>query len=108
MPLNNGEYGILGFNNMIPVPACALIPFDISDIEDTKYASLLRHQASFINKHKSDVYHRAGRTYFLATSKDTTGTEDTTNFYRRVCCNFKKLERMADRYNPNYQHKKRT
>ena len=97
MPIERGQYGILGFNNMIPVAPGALISFDISEENDTKYAALLRRQAAFINQHKSDVYSRASKTYYRATTK----TKD--NFFRKVCCDFKKLERACDDYDPNYR-----
>lgn len=99
MPLDNGKYGILGFNNMIPVPSSALIVFDINGESDKHYAELLRRQAYFINRHKADVYDRASKTYFLATTKNK------DSFFVKVCCNFKKLERACDKYDPNYQHK---
>ena len=104
MPIDNGTRGLLGFNNMIPVPSCALITFDINDLEDKKYAALLRRQASFINKHKSEVYHRASRTYYLATSPEAT---EQSCFFKRICCDFKKLEQKCDRYDPNFWSKNR-
>lgn len=100
MPIAGGQYGILGFNNMIPVAKAALIEFDIDNEPDKQYANLLRRQAAFINRNKADVFSRAAKTYFRATTK----TVD--NFFRKVCCDFRKLERACDRYDPN--HKPRT
>lgn len=100
MPLDDGKYGQLGFNNMIPVPASALISFNIDDEPDKQYAALLRHQAAYINRHKADVYHRASRTYFLATSKNR------ESFFVKICCDFKRLESACDHYDPNYRKKK--
>ena len=100
MPLAGGRYGILGFNNMIPVPTTALISFDIDKEPDRKYAELLKRQASYINKHKSDVFDRASRTYYLATTKNK------DSFFVKVCCDFKKLESACGRYNPNYSPKR--
>ena len=99
MPLDGGQYGLLGFNNMIPVPKSALIEFDINDEPDRQYAELLKRQSYFINKHKADVYNRASKTYFRATTKDK------ENFFRKVCCDFKKLESACDRYDPNFKPK---
>lgn len=96
MPLENGKYGQLGFNNMIPVPASALIEFDISGEPDREYAELLKRQASFINRHKADIYNRAAKTYFRATTKNK------DSFFVRICCDFQKLERACDHYDPNY------
>ena len=97
MPLENGHYGILGFNNMIPVPLSAIIEFDINDEPDHQYAELLRRQASYINRHRAEVYNRAAKTYFRATTK----TENS--FFKKVCCDFRKLESACDRYNPQYR-----
>ena len=102
MPLSKGEYGLLGFNNMIPVHASAIIPFDINCENDDRYANLLKRQVAFINKHKADVYDRAAKTYFRATTKNK------DNFFRKNCCDFKKLESACDRYNPNHTRRKST
>jgi protein AbiQ len=101
MPLDGGKYGQLGFNNMIPIRTDALIAFDIDQEPDKQYAELLKRQASYINRHKTDVYERASKTYFRATTK----TEN--NFFKKVCCDFKKLERACENYNPNYKPKQR-
>ena len=100
MPIAGGTYGILGFNNMIPVPPSALVSFDIDHEPDRKYAELLRRQISYINRHKSDVLDRASRTYYLATTKNK------NSFFVKVCCDFKKLESACGRYNPNYSPKR--
>lgn len=47
MRIDNGNLGLLGFNNMIPVPEEAIIYFNIDDEPDLKYAELLRRQVSF-------------------------------------------------------------
>jgi len=99
LPIEKGRYGILGFNNMIPVPTSALIAFDINLEPDKQYAELLRRQAAFFNSHEADIYSRAAKTYFRATTK----TVDS--FFRQICCDFKKLEAACDRYNPNYRRK---
>lgn len=100
MPLDGGKYGQLGFNNMIPVHPSALIPFDIANEPDKQYAELLKRQASYINRHKADVYNRASKTYFRATTKNK------DSFFSKICCDFKKLERACNNYNPNYIPKK--
>lgn len=100
MPLENGKYGQLGFNNMLPIHPAALISFDINNEPDKKYAELLKRQAYFINNHKADIFNRAAKTYFRATTKSK------DNFFTKVCCDFKKLERACDRYDPNYKPKK--
>lgn len=95
MRIENGAMGILGFNNMIPVKDTALVSFDIDrDVKDERYAELLRRQISHINRRKADVLDHATKTYYGAVS-------GKNRFLLSVCCNFKKLERACDRYDPN-------
>lgn len=94
MKLDGGRLGLLGFNNMLPVPDSALISFDINAEPDEKYAELLRRQASYINRNKAAVYDHASKTYFAVTRK---GNE----FLQRICCDFKKLERACNQYDPD-------
>lgn len=95
LKLEDGKLGLLGFNNMIPVPDCALIDFNIDDEADPKYADLLRRQVRFINNNKANVLGHASSTYFQVVTKKN-------DFLRRICCDFTKLERACDHYDPNY------
>lgn len=96
MKLDEGRLGLLGFNNMIPVRDEALISFDINAEPDPKYAELLRRQASFINRNKASVLDHATKTYYSVTAKDK-----KNDFLLSICCDFKKLERACDRYDPS-------
>lgn len=96
MRIANGSLGILGFNNMIPIPNSALTLLDIDHEPDKKYADLLRHQISFINKHKADVMDHAHRTYqAVVTGKN--------KFLVQISCDFKRLEWASHRYDPNFK-----
>ena len=99
MRLDKGTLGLLGFNNMIPVPDTALISFDIDAEPDVKYADLLRRQAAYINRHKAEVYQRASDTYYAVVN-------NTNKFLVGISCDFKKLEFASKRYNPNFVKKK--
>ena len=94
--MDGGKYGLLGFNNMIPVHHTALINFDINNEPDKKYAELLKRQATWINKNKSDVLDHASRTYYAA-------VKGNNSFLTKICCDFQKLERACNRYDPNYK-----
>lgn len=96
MKLDEGRLGLLGFNNMIPVHDSALISFDIDQEEDKQYAELLKRQISYINRRKVDILDKASKTYFAA-------TRGNNEFLSKVCCDFKKLERACNRYNPNFR-----
>lgn len=98
MFIDGGRLGLLGFNNMIPIPDTALTIVDIDNDPDQKYAALLRRQASYINRHKADVLDHAQRTYYAV----TTGKN---KFLMKISCNFKKLERASKKFNPNYKPK---
>lgn len=92
LKLENGKYGLLGFNNMIPVHKDALIDFDIASEEDAKYRNLLRHQAEICNRKKADILDHAQRTYFDVANKEN-------KFLERISCDFRKLERACREYN---------
>lgn len=94
MKLDEGRLGLLGFNNMIPVPDEALIEFDINNEPDKQYADLLRRQAFFINRNKASIYGHASSTYYSVVNKKNT-------FLQKICCDFKKLERACNQYDPN-------
>ncbi len=98
LKLDGGKLGLLGFNNMIPVHEAALISFDINKEQDKKYAELLKRQASYINKNKVDISNHASQTYYSATKNDNA-------FLSKICCDYKKLEKACDKYNPSYPHK---
>lgn len=99
MKLDNGNLGLLGFNNMIPVHKSALIEFDIDKENDKKYAELLKRQISYINRNKADVLDRASKTYYKS-------IKGNNKFLSSICCNFKKLEKACNNYNPNYKNLK--
>ena len=96
--LKNGQYGILGFNNMIPVHKDALISFDISTEPDEKYRNLLKNQIQICNKMKADILDHAQKTYFAVVN----GNE----FLIKISCDYKKLEKASKKYNPNYSSQK--
>lgn len=100
LKLDGGKYGLMGFNNMIPVPNSALVEFDFNDIEDERYRALLQNQLNYCNSIREIIYHRARETYRKAVG-------NKVPYYRNVCCDFKKLERMSQNYNPHYAPKKK-
>lgn len=91
LKLDEGKLGIMGFNNMIPVKKRCLVDFDINAIEDEKYKALLQNQLMYCRKNKDIIYARAQKTYNKTVKGDNA-------FYRKVCCDFKKLEENCDKY----------
>ena len=96
--LKNGEYGILGFNNMIPIHKDALIEYDIDGEPDEKYKRLLQRQIAFCNKIKADILNHAQMTYFAVVAKQN-------KFYVEVSCNFKELEKACKAYKKDFKSK---
>lgn len=99
LKLDAGRYGLLGFNNMIPVPKEALIEFDINAEPDRKYRELLKRQVSLCNRIKADILNHAQATYF-----DVVGNKN--KFLVSISCNFRKLEKASKSYEPNYSRVK--
>lgn len=96
--LDGGKYGMLGFNNMVPVPNDALIELDIDAEPDVKYRELLRRQASLCNRMKADILNHAQMTYFDVVN-------GTNKFLIRISCDFKKLEKASKSYKKDYRPK---
>lgn len=80
------NYGIIRFNNMIPVPTNELKYINISLIEDIKYRMLLISQNHFIklNSEALKLY-----TWVTINKKD---------FFVNLSCNFKLLEEKSKLY----------
>lgn len=90
MRLDGGELGILGFNNMIPAKQHYLIEFDINELTDIKYKRLLQKQIEFCNKHRLEIRNKAAKTY--------TNVKKGIPFFKKVCCDFEKLEQEYTKY----------
>ena len=98
--LDGGKYGILGFNNMIPVHRDALIEFDINAEKDVKYRELLKRQASLCNSMKADILNHAQMTYFDVVNK-------SNKFLMHISCDFKALESACKSYKKDYKPRKK-
>lgn len=98
--LDGGKYGLLGFNNMVPVPKDALIELDIDAEPDKKYRELLKRQATLCNKIKADILNHAQATYFDVVN-------GSNKFLMRISCDFKKLESACKSYKKDFKPKKR-
>ena len=96
--LKNGEYGMLGFNNMIPVHKDALIEYDINSEPDEKYRALLQRQIALCNKMKADILDHAQMTYFAVVSKKS-------KFYVDISCDFRALEKACKSYKKDFKPK---
>ena len=100
LPLDGGNYGQLGFNNMVPVHKDALIEYDINSETDEAYRDLLKRQATICNRMKADILDRAHRTYFDVVNKKN-------KFLMGISCDFKKLEMACKSYDKDFKPKKK-
>lgn len=96
LKLDNGNYGLLGFNNMVPVHEDALIEFDIDAEPDEKYRNLLKRQATICNRMKAAILAHASRTYYDVVN-------NKNKFLVQISCDFKKLEKACKEYRPRKQ-----
>lgn len=99
LKLEGGKYGMLGFNNMVPVHQDALVAFDIEAEPDVKYRELLKRQVTICNRQKADISTRAQDTYFDVVNQKN-------KFLMGISCDFKKLEAACKAYKKDYKPQK--
>ncbi len=59
--INQGIYGAINFNNMVPVVESALLLIDIDAMEDSKYQRLLQNQYKSIKADREQIQLTAKR-----------------------------------------------
>ena len=91
--IHNGRYGILGFNNMIPIPESQLIKFDINE-QSQKFKYILITQYRFCNKHILEIFKKANDTYIKRKNANN-------KFILKVCCDFELLEKKCNEFIQN-------
>lgn len=91
--IDGGKYGIIGINNMIPVPEKELIDFDISK---DKNKAILISQFVFCKKHARAITYKANKVYTATANPDTQKSQFSS-------CNFLKLANKAREYSSQAQ-----
>ena len=95
--IDGGRYGVVNFNNMIPVTANNYELFDLnstpSDTYELKRQNLLKSQLLWLNKNIKSVKHKAFSLY----EKYKNGRLDERIKLR--CCDFILLEEKCKEYN---------
>lgn len=88
--IDNGRYGVINFNNMIPVTNKNYIEFDLYSKPGTKQEfdrqNLLKTQLKWLNDNKKSVIGKAVRLY------DMYKKNRLPNRIKNRCCNFVLLE----------------
>lgn len=87
--IKEGKLGIIGLNNMIPVPQQALIKFDINKDSNSK---ILISQYIECKKHWSNIQSRANKVYQRRVVLQK-------KFEKKICCDFALLEQKSLEYN---------
>ena len=90
--INDGRYGAINFNAMIPVPDGESILIDIDSIEDFKYRSLLKRQFKFIRDDEKDIINTARKLRRMLFKTD----DELNPIERKVkprCCDLQVLEK---------------
>lgn len=90
--------GILNINNMIPVDSSVVTKFDLKlhgndAVPVKKRKELIQNQLRWCRKNSVTIQNRANKVYRLVTQLP----EKNRNLTRR-CCDFKKLEKILDKY----------
>ncbi|MDR0767205.1 MAG: type III toxin-antitoxin system ToxN/AbiQ family toxin [Methanosarcinales archaeon] len=95
--INNGDWGVINLNNMIPVPQRLLTKVDFSLLsvvtaEDRHYKNLLQNQLSWCNeiKNKDFILEKAEKLYYSITNYESC--------FRNRCCDYILLEQECLKY----------
>lgn len=86
--IDNGILGIINLNNMIPVVQQAIIPIEITQVENIQYRNLLTKQMRFIRDNEEKIQKKARRLYSIVKS----GKHPSLN---ARCCHYSLLEEIA-------------
>ena len=89
--------GVLNFNNMIPVRDDVITPMSFKilpsdNVAEAHYKKLTMNQLAFCQKNQDAIIKKANKLYVLI-------SESRANYQlRKRCCDFKKLERVLEKY----------
>ena len=95
--INQGIYGAINFNNMIPVCETALVHVDIPNIEDEQYRRLLQNQYKYIRRDETKIRETAENLFTLIFTADEQLSECDKRIKKR-CCNLSLLESVINLY----------
>ena len=95
--INNGKWGAINFNNMIPVPFSSLTVVNNKIVStdtqsDIDYKNLLSNQLDWCNNNKQIILNKAEKLYRIVTAGNNPGL-------LKRCCNFLLDEEKCIEYN---------
>ena len=95
--INNGIYGAINFNNMIPVPDRALLLIDINNEPNEKYRRLLQNQYKAIESDEAAIIRTAEKLRRLILESE----ESLSAYDKKIksrCCDLETLEKIYKMY----------
>ena len=95
--IKDGEYGVINFNNMIPVTKNNYSIIDLSDENKDDISiyrlELLRNQLRWLTKNREEIYKKSQLLYNLYKN------DNLKSNVKNRCCNFPLLEEKCIKYN---------
>ncbi len=99
LKIDNGKYGVVNFNNMIPVYSKNYTEFDLNKKSKDKHEmlriELLRNQLRWLTSNKKEITLKSKLLYNLYKNNKLPKN------VRDRCCNFQLLEEKCKEYNKN-------
>ena len=86
-----GKYGVINFNNMIPIDDDKLIKINIQNETDKFYRNLLQNQYNALITIENTICKKASGIYNLYVTKNELSSNDAK--IKSRCCNFPLLEK---------------
>ena len=83
--INNGTYGAINFNNMIPIPDRALLLIDINNEPNEKYRRLLQNQYKAIESDEAAIIRTAEKLRRLILESEESLSEYDKKIKSRCC-----------------------
>lgn len=98
--IKDGDYGVVNFNNMIPVTNKNYTEFDLNkktdNKEEMKRKKLMINQLRWLTSNKKDIYTKSKLLY------DLYKKDKLPKNVKNRCCNYILLEEKCIEYNNNY------
>ena len=97
LKINDGVYGVVNFNNMIPVKSNNYVEFDLSldnkDKDEVMRINLLRNQLRWLTVNRKEIMNKSRLLYNLYMN------DKLPDNVRDRCCNYRLLEEKCNEYN---------
>ena len=90
--IDNGVLGAINLNNMLPIPKSCYYKIEINNIQNEKYARLLKLQKQWCDFNKYKINSTAQKLY------DDVKNGTINNEILQRCCNYKLLEKKCFEY----------